>query len=246
MSKIDTTPTNEEETATFIENDGNVTFCEVVKPVQAEVQGEMVSDEPEVIVIETVDPTVAHYWPACLGAFFCDLFGVAFTLMCCNSRYGKAGAATGMGINALKMMLIAILTITTGACYFLYQYDPTVVTYEQCQKQGGEWGLHKPEPCPEFKGDWNAITAPAHPHCNCLPNYKLVMTSYGSRCVVKVDKSTWCMVLAFAAILFCTSMSIRAHYLSGASIMKRVTIPIGSQPQPGYPINSQPVVGTVV
>eukprot|EP01060_Flectonema_neradi_P005807 TRINITY_DN1388_c1_g2_i2.p1 TRINITY_DN1388_c1_g2~~TRINITY_DN1388_c1_g2_i2.p1 ORF type:complete len:245 (+),score=55.63 TRINITY_DN1388_c1_g2_i2:87-821(+) len=233
-------PTNEEEV--LMENDGNVVFCDVVKPLPIE----EVAVEPEVVVIETVDPTVTHYWPACLGAFFCDLFGVAFTLMCCNSKYGKAGAATGMGINALKMIIISVLTITTGACYFLYHYDPTIITYEQCAQQGGVWGPHKPEPCPEYKGSRQALELQTTSHCSCLPNYKYVMTNYGARCVVKVDRSTWIMVLAFAAILFCSSMAIRAHYLSGASLTKAVAIPVGSQSQPGYPVGSEPVVGTIV
>eukprot|EP01012_Entosiphon_sulcatum_P003494 TRINITY_DN11129_c0_g1_i1.p1 TRINITY_DN11129_c0_g1~~TRINITY_DN11129_c0_g1_i1.p1 ORF type:complete len:305 (+),score=49.11 TRINITY_DN11129_c0_g1_i1:86-916(+) len=53
--------------------------------------------------------TEAEYTAACLGSCFCGLLGLLSTMVCCNSRYGVAGALYGFGL----------LSVLSGMAYSL-------------------------------------------------------------------------------------------------------------------------------
>eukprot|EP01059_Diplonema_ambulator_P030762 TRINITY_DN538_c0_g1_i2.p1 TRINITY_DN538_c0_g1~~TRINITY_DN538_c0_g1_i2.p1 ORF type:complete len:251 (+),score=83.94 TRINITY_DN538_c0_g1_i2:113-865(+) len=231
-------------------NEGFENLPEVTKEEPAiGVPTEAVQDS--VVVINTVEPTVMHFWPACLSTFFCHIFGLACTMLYFNSKHGKAGAATGFAVHALKMALFSILAAVVVSSYHTpHHFDPdTLDTPAKCEAMHGEWNPYRHEPHHhhhhhhEQQGDMEKRhrfgDAYDHP-CSCPKWYLELNNRDGSRLCID-SKHFWIKVAVVSTLFFIVCLLVRRHYLKDAVTIRQVAVI--AHPQPGYaPAPTQGIV----
>eukprot|EP01064_Diplonema_japonicum_P014583 TRINITY_DN2225_c2_g1_i1.p1 TRINITY_DN2225_c2_g1~~TRINITY_DN2225_c2_g1_i1.p1 ORF type:complete len:266 (+),score=71.75 TRINITY_DN2225_c2_g1_i1:65-799(+) len=198
-----------------------------------------------VVVINTVEPTVMHFWPACLSTFFCHIFGVACTLLYFNSKHGKAGAATGFAVQALKMALFSIMAAIVVSSYHTpHEFDPdTIHTQGQCEAFHGQWDVNHRHHHRHNEFHHRRERAEHHSPCGCPRWYLELDNKDGSRLCID-SKNFWIKVAVVATLFFMVCIFLRNHYLKDAVIVRQVAVV--AQQQPGYAPAPAPTQGIVV